>query len=444
MRARATRRRIVGLTAAIGAMLLTLSACAGGQAISLEVPEQSEAPFAPETQAALEEAVGHAMAMSTSPGALVGVWAPWSGSWVAGVGTTEAGGETAVTPEMAFRAGTVTRPMICDVLYGLAADGRVSLDDPVTDYAVGVPTLTDVTLGQLCDGTSGIGSYAGVLTASWERNPARQWNPRELVSFGLGEAQRSTPGEAYKDAEAGYVLLGLALENATRTSAAELLDEYVFGPLGLGGTELPGPAPAAPGDDALPGFQAARGPDGGFDCAATQDMTVRSASMGFTNSGVVTTVTDLGRYMRALAADSLLAHKAGGNDESDAAKLAAARYAKPLPVAEGVPAWFTATGGVLQAGSLIGQYGAMPGYLTAAFADPATGLVVVAVLNNSTASPALVRDLAWQLAAIASKAAPAAEQTAPEFGLPWTAEQYGDEITQLAVCQPAPEEAPAE
>ena len=296
MRAGATRRRIVGLTAAIGAMLLTLSACAAGQAISLEVPEQSEAPFAPETQAAL-----------------VGVWAPWSGSWVAGVGTTEAGGETAVTPEMAFRAGTVTRPMICDVLYGLAADGRVSLDDPVTDYAVGVPTLTDVTLGQLCDGTSGIGSYAGVLTASWERNPARQWNPRELVSFGLGEAQRSTPGEAYKDAEAGYVLLGLALENATRTTAAELLDEYVFGPLGLGATELPGPAPAAPGDDPLPGLQAARGPDGGFDCAATQDMTVRSASMGFTNSGVVTTVTDLGRYMRALAADSLLAPRAGRN-----------------------------------------------------------------------------------------------------------------------------------
>ena len=48
MRAGATRRRIVGLTAAIGAMLLTLSACAAGQAISLEVPEQSEAPFAPE------------------------------------------------------------------------------------------------------------------------------------------------------------------------------------------------------------------------------------------------------------------------------------------------------------------------------------------------------------------------------------------------------------
>ena len=49
--------------------------------------------------------------------------------------------------------------------------------------------------------------------------------------------------------------------------------------------------------------------------------------------------------------------------------------------------------------------------------------------------------LCWSYSA--SKAAPAAEQTAPEFGLPWTAEQYGEEITQLAVCQPAPEEAPA-
>ena len=89
-------------------------------------------------------------------------------------------------------------------------------------------------------------------------------------------------------------------------------------------------------------------------------------------------------------------------------------------------------------GVIVGVTAITSVWTTAAFADPATGLVVVAVLNNSAASPALVRDLAWQLAAIASKAPAAAEHTAPEFGLPWTAEQYGEEITQLAVCQPAP------
>lgn len=429
----------MALTAAIGAVILTLSGCSGGQEITLDLPPQSEAPFAPETQAALEGAVHHAMAMGAASGAIVGVWAPWSGAWVAGIGSVSAGSETPVTASMTFRAGDITRSMTCDVLYGLAADGRIGLDDPVTDYAAGVPTLTDITLVQLCDGTSGIGSYAPALAPIWASNPERVWGARELASYGLSEAKVTEPGVAYKDADAGYVLLGIALENATKTSAADLLSEYVFSPLALRNTELPGTAAAAPGNDALAGFQIGYGPEGGLDCAVMQDMSVMSSSIGFTDSGVVTTVADLGRYVQALAAGSLLSHKAGGNEDSAAAKLAAARFATPLPVAEGAPAWYTATGGVIQAGSLVGQFGSVPGYLTAAFADPATGLLVVAVLNNSTASSALVRDLAWQLAAIASKAPAADGATAPEFGLPWTAEQYGEEITQLAVCQPAPE-----
>lgn len=432
MRSGTKRRRILALTAAAGAMLLTLSACAGGETIALEAPTHAETAFVPETQAALEGAVDHAMAMAGAPGAIVGVWAPWSGSWVAGVGTTAVGGDIPVTTSMSFRVADATRPMICDVLYGLAADGRVSLDDAVTKYAGGVPRLKHVTLEQLCNGSSGIGSYANSLVSTWLSNPGRVWGTRELVSFGLGPAQESMPGVAYRDADAGYVLLGIALENATRTSAADLLSEYVFSPLGLEQTELPAAAAAAPGVTSLPGYESV------LECADVREFTVLSSSMGFTDSGVVSTVGDLGAYMRALADGALLERKAGGNAESAAGQLARQRFAKPLPVAEGVPAWYTATGGVFQAGSLIGQYGEMPGYLTAAFADPTTGLVVVAVLNNSTARPELVRDLAWQLAAIASKAPAAPEHVAPEFGLPWTAEQYGEEITQLAVCQPEP------
>lgn len=436
MRARNTRRRSFALTAAVAALTLSLSACAPGGAITLELPTQTAAAFVPDTQAALEAAVTHAMGAAAASGAIVGVWAPWSGSWVAGLGSTSAGGETPVSTSMAFRAADLTRPMVCDVLYGLAADGRVGLNDPVTKHAGGVPDLHDVTLVQLCDGSSGIGSYEPSLKAMWATNPARVWDSRDLASYGLGRARTTPPGEAYRDSDAGYVMLGIALENATRSTAAELLNEYVFAPLALTNTLLPGDAPAAPAPGAMPGFQIGRGETGAPDCAVMQDITTLSPSIGFTDSGVVTTVTDLGRYMQALAAGSLLEAKSGGDKESTAGKLAAKRFAHPLAIAPDVPAWYTSTGGVVQAGSLVGQFGAMPGYMTAAFADPATGLVVVAVLNNSTANPALVRDLAWQLAAIASKAPAASGETAPEFGLPWTAEQYGEEITALAVCQP--------
>ena len=80
------------------------------------------------------------------------------------------------------------------------------------------------------------------------------------------------------------------------------------------------------------------------------------------------------------------------------------------------------------------QYGSILGYLTAAFADRNTGMTVVAVLNNSRASNTLVRSLAWQLAAIASKLPAAPGETAPDAGLPWTAEDMGAQVAAAAVC----------
>ena len=82
----------------------------------------------------------------------------------------------------------------------------------------------------------------------------------------------------------------------------------------------------------------------------------------------------------------------------------------------------------------------MPGYLSAVFSDSATGLTVALVLNNSAAAPTVAASLAWELAAIASKAPAAAGEAPPEAGLPWTAQQNHDAIAAAAVCPlPAPE-----
>jgi D-alanyl-D-alanine carboxypeptidase len=146
-----------------------------------------------------------------------------------------------------------------------------------------------------------------------------------------------------------------------------------------------------------------------------------SPSTGYTDSGVVTDIHDLGLYTRALASDALLPQ---GFD----------RLAHEMPAYDGAPSWLTVGGGVYHAGSLIGQYGSVPGYATAAFADPETGLTVAVVLNNSAAGSAPAVWLAWELAALASKAPAASGKTAPEAGLPWTAQQYHDSITGAAVC----------
>lgn len=368
-----------------------------------------------------------AAAAAGASGAIVGVWAPWSGEWVTGLGTTTPGGSTKVSDDLTFRGTTITRAMTCDALHVLAEKGTVSLSDSVTKYVASAPDLADVTLGQLCDGTSGIGSHSGQLAASWYSVPTRVWDPRELASYGIGQT-RTTPGEAYRDSDSGYLLLGLALERATGQTAAQILQENVFLPLDLEHTLLPTDAGATT-TGMLSGFHSQRDAEGIMHCTAPLDVTAMTSAFGFTDAGVVTDIRDLGRYAQALSTQSLVP------DDKE-------RFDQPLPVYEGAPSWYTTTGGVLQAGSLIGQAGSVPGYSTAAFADPNTGLTVAVVLNNSAMGTGAAINLAWELAAIASKAPAASGKTAPEAGLPWTAQQYREATAAAAVC-PLPEVAPA-
>ncbi|WP_194396961.1 serine hydrolase domain-containing protein [Microbacterium atlanticum] len=411
-------RAIAVIGGALMSALLLTGCTFGGEVEADDSPVQSTASFSDETVQQLTDAVTHAMTTTGSSGAIVGVWAPWSGSWVTGLGTQRPDDGAEVSADHVFRAGKVTRAMTCDVLYQVAAEGTVELGDSVAQYVAGVPDLDDISLAELCDGTSGIGSYGGQLYSMWLTNPERRWDPRYLASFGLGQPRTTEPGVAYRDSDAGYALLGLALERATGATAADLIERYVADPLGLEATALAD----LPESGVLEGGQAVANAEGVLDCSAPLNLTGVSSTTGFTDGGVVTDIEDLGRYVRALAAGDLV------GDED--------RFGEPVPIAPDAPTWLNADGGAIIAGSLIGQYGKAPGYLTAAFSDPASGLTVAVVLNSSTAPATISEYLAWELAAIASKTPAADGGTAPDAGLPWTAEQYHEAIAAAAVCAP--------
>lgn len=422
-------RRVVAAACAALAVTVVLAGCSASEAAPVPV-STAKGALPQATQKQLRAAVNGAITAAGASGAVVGVWVPWSGTWVTGVGTTTLKGDTPVTADMTFRAGAITRPMMCDVLYGMAGKGVVHLDDSVSQYVGGVPNLSDVTLEQLCNGTSGIGEYAPRLQALELSNPDRQWNATELAGYGLGAVDgRVKPGVSYRNSDAGYLLLGLALERASGQSASQLLRTYVTGPLHLGDTVLPGAAAADPvvdGSTALPGYYLTpAGTGGAYECAKPTDITHQSASFTFTAGGVVSDISDLGSYVHALADGAITSAKG--------------RLDHALLLAPGAPSWLTTTGGVVNAGGMVGQFGAVAGYLTAAFSDTDSGLTVAVVLNNSTAGANLVFDLARELAAIASKAPATGGAQTVAVGLPWTAQQTRDAVQKAAVtCAPAP------
>ena len=160
-----------------------------------------------------------------------------------------------------------------------------------------------------------------------------------------------------------------------------------------------------------------------LDCTDPLDITELSASIGFTDAGVVSDITDLGRYGQALA------------DRRAHCPTASTASTPRSPAYPDAPAWYTAAGGAILAGSLDRPVRRRcPGTSSAVFSDPETGLTVAVVLNNSAAAAGVAASLAWELAAIASKAPAAAGETAPEAGLPWTAQQYHDAIAAAAIC----------
>ncbi|GAA5036003.1 serine hydrolase domain-containing protein [Microbacterium fluvii] len=415
------KRGAIAAAAACLMVVMTLSGCAQAPTVSIDLPEQAAGAFPDDTTQQMQDAVSHAMAAAGASGAIVGVWAPWSGSWVAGVGTQSFADDTPVSVDDRFHVADVTRAMTCDILYDLDAQKKLDADASVTDYVGGVAQLEDITLRQLCDSTSGLGTYEGQLLSSWLRTPDRAWNPRELAAYGIGKRNGQTPGTAYRSSDAGYLLLGLALERASGMTAQELVDEYIAEPLALEKTALPAAASSGlEGDDVLTGLFTKK-VKGKRQCTEPTEVTGTSSSVGFTDSGVVSDVADLGRYAQALATDALLPK---GSD----------RYAQIYPASSKAQSWDQRSGGTVRMGSMVGQYGAVPGYATSAFSDPASGLTVVVALNNSAAGGKMAAYLSWELAALASKAPAASGETAPDAGLPWTAEQQHDKLADAAIC----------
>lgn len=419
-------RRARAAAAGVAALSLFLTGCTPDATTTYTPPAQVDGDLPGDTVTAMQDAVTNALTASGASGAMVGVWVPWSGSWVSGVGTQNPGGEGGeLSRDMTFRIADETRLMTCDVLYAMADEGTVKLDDSVEEYVSGITAMSDITLLDLCNGTSGLGSSEATAKGMWLNTPARDWAPLELASYGLGQA-RTAPHTTYRDSDAAYLLLGLALERASHLTAAELIEKYVATPLGLTGTSLPASPSAAPSAGAVMNGHYLSAVEGGYNCAAPVDITKISSSLGFTDSGVVSTIDDLGRYAQAEAAQALRT------------KEEPARFGAPLPAYDGAPSWFQATGGGFLAGSMIGQQGWVPGYATAAYSDPATGFTVAVVLNDSTAGATFAQYLAFELAAIASKAPAASGETAPEFGLPFTAEQYHQATIDAALVCVAP------
>jgi D-alanyl-D-alanine carboxypeptidase len=431
MNKRISAKRVAGILGLLGAAALILSGCTTTADARTDGRPQVETPFSAAISGRLDTALAEAMALSGSSGAIAGVWAPWAGKWVVAPGTTMIGRSTPLSVDMHFRIAASTRGMTCTVLLKLVDEKRVQLSDPVSMYLKRIPGLDGITLGQLCQSTSGLADYRPELMRQFVNNPVRQWPPLEVVSTGLAAARVSSPGGAWADSDTGFVLLGMALQAATNQDWASLYDHYIVQPLGLKGTSFPNADNTAIPGAHPHGYAAALNLAGQPVCDAVRDETDLSNSMSWVAGGMVSTIGDLKTWTQALAEGALVS-----------ANSSKAQWAT-VPLGPNSSSWESYGLGAQQIGPLRGHSGAIPGYLTAAYSEAASGLTIVVMLNNSTAGALFVQDLAQRLAAIVSKEPAVATEKAPLLELPWSEDQMAQAMKSAAVCQPPAAPAPA-
>ncbi|WP_433512965.1 serine hydrolase domain-containing protein [Nonomuraea sp. CA-143628] len=250
------------------------------------------------------------------------------GAWFGTAGVADLATGRRRQPGEYLHIGSSGKAFTAATMLALAAEGRLSLEDPVHKWLTGVMDAggydgNKITIRQLLNHTSGLflTGLAPELQHSLVTQPARVWNTSDLLNLAVSQPPVGEPGEGFVYANGGYYLAGAIIEKVTGNSYAAEVERTVIRPLGLTSTYVrpitdtsyPDPHPQAyvanilkEGADPAsltPEDYASLGEDSGL---PPIDCTALNTSWGWAAGGIVSTTGDLSRFLKAIATGSLL------------------------------------------------------------------------------------------------------------------------------------------
>ncbi len=198
------------------------------------------------------------------------------------------------TPRLHLRIASVAKAFNGAIVLRLASQGKLRLTDRLGKWVPNLlPKARKATIGQVLHHTAGLPEY--IKTRRFgkllEANPHRYMKPRKLVSFVRDKRLTHRPGTKYEYSDTDNIVAGIIAEKASGMSYNRLLKQVGRRSGGLPGTSLPRtanmPKPAFRGYTVVPG-----GPP-------EDDTTVMNPALAWASGGIVSTMSDLGRFFRA-------------------------------------------------------------------------------------------------------------------------------------------------
>ncbi|HEY5340687.1 MAG TPA: serine hydrolase domain-containing protein [Candidatus Aquilonibacter sp.] len=176
------------------------------------------------------------------PGVLIGVWDGKGAGFVRAFGYADRAKKRPLTPADHFRIGSNTKTFVVSVILQLVAEKKLSLDDPVSRFPLGVSIPGDdkITVRELCNMRSGLfEAYATPQFARLNMTVPKDFNPRTLVAWAVKEKPYFPPGKSYHYSNTNYLILGLIIEEITKDSVGDQIRKRLLEPFGLTQTSYP-------------------------------------------------------------------------------------------------------------------------------------------------------------------------------------------------------------
>jgi CubicO group peptidase (beta-lactamase class C family) len=189
---------------------------------------------APAVPAERVDAVFSAWSAST-PGCAVGVARGGSEVLRRAYGMADLERGVPNTPDTIFEAGSVAKQFTAAAVLLLAADGKLSLDDPARKYLPELPDYgTPLTIRHMLQHTSGLRDWGEVAAmAGWPRGSRVHTHAHVLDIVSRQKSLNFPPGTAYSYSNTGYNLAAIIVARVSGRSLAEFTRERIFVPLGM-------------------------------------------------------------------------------------------------------------------------------------------------------------------------------------------------------------------
>ncbi|WP_269858376.1 serine hydrolase domain-containing protein [Streptomyces sp. RPT161] len=303
--ARSTRRAVTGavVVGTLGSMLAAaMPASAAPNRAAAAAQQTSPAP----DMAALKQAL-QGVVTAGAPGVFARVNDTSGHSGTVSVGTGDIATHSPVNPSGDFRVGSVTKTFTSVLVLQLVAQHKVGLDTAATHYLPhGVlPADSTITVRQLLNHTSGLYDYTndlltGDTVTGYQKFRYKTYQPQALVADALKHGQQFKPGSQYSYSNTNFVVLGMLVEHITGKPYAQVLTQRILAPLKLTHTEFVVPRTTIDGPHAI-----------GY---LTQDdrtkplfdATNQTASWLWSAGALISSTSDLNRFLQALTTGHLL------------------------------------------------------------------------------------------------------------------------------------------